>query len=32
MNLDKNLPEGCSAAPKDQSDLYEWEAVITGPV
>jgi len=32
MDLDKHLPEGCSIAPKNQSDFYDWEAVITGPV
>jgi ubiquitin-conjugating enzyme E2 A len=30
-NMENDPPEGCSAAPVDDSDLYVWNATMIGP-
>ncbi len=30
-NMERDPPEGCSAAPIDDSDLYVWNATLVGP-
>ena len=29
--MERDPPEGCSAAPIDESDLYVWNASVVGP-
>lgn len=30
-DMERDPPEGCSAAPIDESDLYVWNATLIGP-
>ncbi len=30
-DMERDPPEGCSAAPIDEGDLYVWNATLIGP-